>query len=228
MKRLLILFVSAAITAAAFAQLGDMPVKTDVTPLEDVAPRLSEIIPVSYRLVYPSSGVSQSISENVASAKLQYGFLAQNVREVYPDLVYEFSNGNVGLDFNGFIPILVAALQNLQKTVAEQGALIAALQNQLKINPVGEDSAVLASLGQNSPNPFNVSTEIKCTIPEDATNAYLCVYDLNGSQKMRRDITERGNVTVTIEGNRLTAGMYIYTLIIDGNETGWKRMTLTD
>jgi hypothetical protein len=65
-------------------------------------------------------------------------------------------------------------------------------------------------------------------LPDDVSSAFLCVYDLNGNQKLRNNITERGNVDITIEGNTLTAGMYIYTLIADGVEIDSKRMILTD
>lgn len=37
-----------------------------------------------------------------------------------------------------------------------------------------------------------------------------------------------GNVSVTVEGNTLNAGMYIYALIVNGVEVYSKRMILTD
>ena len=50
----------------------------------------------------------------------------------------------------------------------------------------------VASMSQNRPNPFNATTVITCEIPENVAMAFLCVYDLNGGQKLRRDIRERG------------------------------------
>lgn len=90
------------------------------------------------------------------------------------------------------------------------------------------NGSVVASLSQNRPNPFRTSTVISCVLPDEVSEAFLCVYDLNGNQKMRRDIPQRGSVDITIEGNTLTAGMYIYTLIADGMEIDSKRMILTD
>lgn len=83
-------------------------------------------------------------------------------------------------------------------------------------------------LKQNRPNPFRTSTVISCELPESVSDAFLCVYDLNGQQKLRFNLSERGNVDVTIDGNTLPAGMYIYTLVCDGQDIDTKRMILTD
>ena len=69
---------------------------------------------------------------------------------------------------------------------------------------------------------------MSCVIPESVASAFICVYDLNGNQKLRKDISARGETTVSIEGNSLNAGMYIYTLVADGEEVDSKRMILTD
>jgi hypothetical protein len=41
-------------------------------------------------------------------------------------------------------------------------------------------------------------------------------------------INERGNTNVTSKENSLKAGMYLYTLIADGNEADRKKMILTN
>ena len=58
--------------------------------------------------------------------------------------------------------------------------------------------------------------------------AYLFVYDMNGTQKLKKSINERGESSVIIVGNNLIAGMYIYSLILDGVIIDTKRMILTD
>jgi hypothetical protein len=40
-------------------------------------------------------------------------------------------------------------------------------------------------------------------------------------------VKERGDATVTIAGNELSAGMYLYALIADGKVVATKRMILT-
>ena len=223
---------SLPVSAPQYLTVSDSRSKTDIEPLENVGNLLKNIVPVSYRLKGAggdsNSSAPQKNRSNTANANHQYGFLAQDVREVYPELVYEDSEGNLSLDYTGFIPILVDAVQHLQATVEEQAQIIEALRNPGSETDNGDAETVVASLSQNRPNPFRDTTVINCVIPEQTSDAFLCIYDLNGNQKMRINIADRGEVSITIEGNRLTAGMYIYTLIADGIEIDSKRMILTD
>lgn len=226
-----------SVSAPQYLTKSDARSKTDIEPLENMGSQLRDIVPVSYTLIQnggDSDGTAagspkKSAAQEQGGVHQQYGFLAQDVREVYPELVYEDSEGMLSIDYTGFIPILVDAIQNLQSTVEAQAATIEALQNKdQEAAPGNGNGLVVASLSQNRPNPFRTSTVISCVLPDEVSDAFLCVYDLNGNQKMRRDIPQRGSVDITIEGNTLTAGMYIYTLIADGKEIDSKRMILTD
>ena len=223
------------VSAPQYLTTSDARNKTDIEPLENMGSQLRDIVPVSYTLIQNAGEDGNTVTNSPRKSNVQdqggvhqqYGFLAQDVREVYPELVYEDSEGMLSIDYTGFIPILVDAIQNLQSTVETQAATIEALQNKDHEAAPGNGS-VVASLSQNRPNPFRTSTVISCVLPDEVSDAFLCVYDLNGNQKMRRDISQRGSVDITIEGNTLTAGMYIYTLIADGMEIDSKRMILTD
>lgn len=229
-----------SVSAPQYLTTSDARCKTDIEPLEDMGSQLRDIVPVSYTLVQETGAENQDAPAGAPrksgaqqNAQHQYGFLAQDVREVYPELVYEDSEGMLSIDYTGFIPILVDAIQNLQTLSEEQAALIAAQAEAIAVLkgeklPGHDGDSVVASLSQNRPNPFRTSTVVSCVLPDDVSEAFLCIYDLNGNQKIRRDIAQRGSVDITIEGNTLNAGMYIYTLIADGVEIGSKRMILTD
>lgn len=227
------LTINAPVSAPQYLTSSDANLKSNVKPLENMGDLLADITPVSYTLKSTTNDeVAQKdgmFSQSADERHLQYGFIAQEVREIYPDLVYEDSDGLLSIDYTGFIPLLVDAMKDMKATIQEQQAEIESLKNPVKEKSTGSDSgAVVASLSQNKPNPFKVTTTVACVIPDNVSTAFLCVYDLNGSQKLRRDIKQRGNVDVTIEGNSLTAGMYIYTLVCDGQEIDSKRMILTD
>jgi hypothetical protein len=64
-------------------------------------------------------------------------------------------------------------------------------------------------------------------LPKSVNQASLNVYNLQGIQIKSFVLNERGNIPVTIEGNSLKAGMYLYTLIADGKEVDTKKMILT-
>ena len=65
-----------------------------------------------------------------------------------------------------------------------------------------------AKLYQNTPNPFTERTEIRFTLPDDAQNAYIYIFDMQG--KMLRQIPVDASMqSVTINGYELSAGIYL-------------------
>ena len=84
-----------------------------------------------------------------------------------------------------------------------------------------------AFLYQNTPNPFNTTTEIKYFLPEGSTNAYIYVFNLQGNLLLTYNLNDNGFGSVEINGSSLNAGMYIYSLVINGQEAETKRMILT-
>ena len=50
---------------------------------------------------------------------------------------------------------------------------------------------------------------------------------MNGKQINQFVLSQRGMGAVTIEGSQLEAGMYLYSLIVDGTVIDVKRMILT-
>ena len=100
--------------------------------------------------------------------------------------------------------------------------------NVMEESPEKEDITTNAFLFQNTPNPFSTQTEIKYFVPENVENACIYVFSLNGNLLLTKPIVAMGNGSVTISGNELSAGMYIYTLAIDGLEIDSKRMILNN
>jgi len=126
----------------------------------------------------------------------------------------------------------------LVQSISELNAKIALLENPGRsINAApransattidGTETSHVASLSQNTPNPFANTTSITMTIPENAQSALLCLYDMTGKQIKQITVTEKGNTAVSVTNEGLGAGMYLYSLIIDGNLIDTKRMVLT-
>jgi hypothetical protein len=87
---------------------------------------------------------------------------------------------------------------------------------------------ITAKLFQNNPNPFNQTSIIKCFIPETSKAASLLVFDMNGTLKKTIAVNGKGEVNVTINAKEFIAGMYYYSLIVDGQEIDTKKMILTE
>lgn len=175
------------------------------------------------------------------------GLIAQEVEQVFPEVVRTQYDGTKGILYSDLIGVLVEAINDLQDSLTVQGTQIATLQNQMnamqavffanngaqpQLEQQGRQSNVdfsQAVLYQNTPNPFKQETTIAYRLPSDIQSAALCIYNLNGQQlkKYDLDISVISN-SVTVEGSTLTAGMYIYALIIDGQMVASKRMVLTE
>ena len=82
------------------------------------------------------------------------------------------------------------------------------------------------SLQQNVPNPFDQSTTIRATVPQNVQRAKIVVYNMQGLELESYPLTGRGNTSVEIVGGQFPAGLYLYALIADGQVIDTKKMAL--
>nr|MDA3817863.1 tail fiber domain-containing protein [Prolixibacteraceae bacterium] len=61
-----------------------------------------------------------------------YGFLAQDVQKVYPELVYEDDDGYLSIDYQGFVAILYEAVKAQQAEIESQNKRLIELEDQNK------------------------------------------------------------------------------------------------
>ena len=85
----------------------------------------------------------------------------------------------------------------------------------------------MVRMDQNKPNPFSESTVIALNIPSNAQTANIYIYDMSGKQVQSLPVSERGETNITVYASGLTAGMYIYTLVVDGKVAVTRRMIVT-
>ncbi len=157
-----------------------------------------------------------------------YGLIAQELQEIYPDLVIEGQDGFLGVNYLEIIPLLIRSIQELNAKVEQYENGNAPIQKtQARTTDVTDIDAVVTTLYQNTPNPFTESTLIRCDVADDVVKADLYIYNMNGEQITEYSVTERGETSVTIDGGSLSAGMYLYALIADGQVIDTKRMILT-
>ena len=107
-------------------------------------------------------------------------------------------------------------------SIAVERAFLADRSNRT-IQLVAQTSRLLPDqfgLAQNSPNPFNPSTNITFDIPQDSAPVVLSVYNLMGQrvrELMRAEMMPAGRYTITWDGldqrgQRAGSGVYFYTL----------------
>ena len=168
-------------------------------------------------------------------AHTHFGLMAQELQQIYPNLVYENDNGTLSINYTELIPVLIQGVKELNAKVEQQNAIISKLTTanedaQQAKSFSNETTSVesltqgLVSMEQNVPNPFSEKTDIAIYLPESVKTAVLCIYDLNGSQISKQEVAGRGNTTMTIHADEMADGMYIYALISDGKVVTTKKM----
>ena len=223
--------VTGTLTATTVTQTSDSRFKENISSMQsdEVMNVLSRLNPVSYTFRNDSN---LFYSPEKASAT-HYGLIAQEVQQILPEMVYEDGAGYLSINYTEFIPFLIRAINVQQKQIEN-------LQAQLEIgdnsnnyrsarygNSQGDATIEEAILYQNNPNPFTADTEIEYQLPVTTKQASLYIYNMNGLQVAEYPITTFGGGSVVVTGGNLEAGMYLYSLIADGQVIDTKRMILT-
>ena len=225
------------LTATTLTQTSDYRLKENISQLEGSSlDKLMGMNVVKYRLKNYEVNLGDTAtmphyafkSDSPLLNSDHFGLIAQELEEIYPELVTEGEDGYLSINYIELIPILIKSVQELK-------AKVDALEGKPNNSPVRtggttqvtSQSAIQAALYQNSPNPFTENTTIRCIIPRSISKAVLYIYDMNGRQIDSMSIAERGDVSLTVEGSSLDAGIYMYSLITDGEVVDTKRLILT-
>lgn len=240
---------------------SDANLKTNVESLDNAMDVINQLNPVSFDF---DNSIKPRL--NLQQGK-QYGLIAQEVETILPEMVgsttlpaeYDSLGNEIDasfdfktLDYEKFVPILIAGMKEQQNNLNTKDSLINNLESRLTYlescirnaniceegnrainqNPATETnyrSVELTNnnsiiLDQNSPNPFAENTIINYNIPTDVVEAKLMFYDLNGRIIKELIIEERGESKLTVYGTNLKTGVYTYSLIADGELIATKKM----
>ena len=114
-------------------------------------------------------------------------------------------------------------LNQIEKDLAQ-----CCLKSGVRSSGFGENnSADIANLEQNTPNPFKEKTVIKYYIPSKSTEAFIKIYSLFGSELLSFSLSSKGFGEIEFSGKTLSAGTFTYILIVDGKAVDTKQMVLT-
>ncbi len=218
---------------------SDERIKENFRNIESPLEKIIQLSGLKYDYIIEASDSTLSIEEIEKATKLKknrLGFIAQDVEKILPEAVfYDKDTDMYYIEYTALIPVIVEAMKEQQAKIELLEDEIEAMNDKSKDKsasistyaPEGIAVSNAPSLGQNVPNPFNISTRIDIYLPNSVASAKLYIYNMQGSQVKSFTINERGNTSITIEGSSLEAGMYLYTLIADGREVDTKKMILT-
>ena len=160
--------------------------------------------------------------------KNHYALDADRLEEAFPDLVYVRKDGTKAINYMEMIPLLVQSINELNaKIEVLEGQ--ASEETAKKTRSTTEIQGSLKSqnkLYQNTPNPFKAQTIIRFSLADDVQNAAICIFDMTGKTIKKLPISS-GMESVSIGGYELGEGMFLYSLVVNGQEIDTKRMIIS-
>jgi hypothetical protein len=185
-----------------------------------------------------------------------YGFIAQDVEKVLPDLVKATtfitskaappansatasSSENIqfkALNYTELIPIAIKGIQELSaeneslkeenKTIKQELADLRQMVMDLKNGKDSKNPFVAAFLEQNRPNPATGTTIIPYQVPASATSAQIVITDAKGQLLKTITISQKGAGQITLNSAALSAGAYNYSLWVEGIQVDTRRLII--
>ena len=234
-----LLDVNGSIRVGSIVYPSDEKLKLNIMPISSQTNNLLKLRSVSYKLNHEemksksSSSDTDSLSRNKLTSetalqddRIHYGFLAQDVKKIYPELVYEDEAGTLGIDYVSFIPLLITELKNQNETIENLKHEIQTLKA-TNVNTIMNRDKSLGELYQNYPNPFDQTTTIKFKLSNNTNSAEIYVYNLQGNL-IKSYSMNNADESIEIKASELKPGMYLYSLLSNGMVVDTKTMVLSE
>ena len=232
--------MTGSVTATSFLQSSDLRLKENISPLtsryEGILDKVANmnVVEYSYKKIAPSIMLQDSIPVEEAMKragidpeKKHIGLIAQELRELFPTLVEEGQDGYLAVNYVELVPVLVQAIQELkQKVEVLEGSPVKRTASATDFDETVSVTAHKNMLFQNTPNPFKEQTVIRFRLADDAQNAAICIFDMTGKQLKRLPISS-GMDSVSVGGYELGQGMFLYSLVVNGQEIDTKKMIIS-
>ncbi len=233
---------------------SDATLKSNIRDVNSVRQIISSLVPKNYdfnraqfpRLNLPSGNQYGLLSTDV-EAVLPNLVAEQTIPASYDSLgnvvdpAYTFKSVN----YIGLIPILLKQIQDQQRALDSLAARDSILNNRLSsiedrlqtccaahsniersgnsigVQLVSENTIIL---NQNDPNPFAEQTRITYNVPNNVGEAKIIFFDNSGKVLQTVMINERGPGEIVVYAEKLSSGIYSYSLIADGKMIDSKKM----
>lgn len=150
--------------------------------------------------------------------KKEFGFIAQEVKEVFPELVEESADGIYAVNYTGLIPVLLEAIKELQTKVESLETQKFSSTEQLSSLRSSEATANEDIISSEDAKLYDSSgASVTYVLPATFTSASLQVYDMTG-RLLKNVKLENGGNRVDLNSNEIGYGTFIYALVVDGQK----------
>lgn len=216
--------VDGTMTATSFVTPSDSRLKINVESLSDKGSALDNVLAmnvITYK--YKEREIAKQVSDTAQSATLEaiksnnqklasrnhFGLFAQELQEIYPDLVEKGQDDYLGVNYVELVPILIRAIQELKSEVD-------ALQNRSS-HTFRQSLSTTIQDGQ---------TCIRFQLPDNIQDANICIYDLQGKMLKKMPVYS-GIESIMANNQELGTGIFLCSLIINGQEIETKRIVIS-
>ena len=160
--------------------------------------------------------------------KTHYALDADRLEEAFPDLVYVRKDGSKAINYVEMIPLLVQSINELSAEIEMLKGQPSEGTTRKTRSATNENASSLTQnrLYQNTPNPFKEQTVIRFSLADDVQDAAICIFDMTGKTIKKFPISS-GMESVSIGGYELGEGMFLYSLVINGQEIDTKKMIIS-
>ncbi len=194
-------------------------------------------MPVEEETIFDPDGDSSKVMETPEPdiideqfyTKSHYALDADRLEEVFPDLVYVNKDGSKVINYVEMIPLLVQSINELNEKIEVLQGQSSGRAKAAVRGTTGVDGSSISQnkLYQNTPNPFKDTTTIRFTLAADARDAYICIFDMTGKPVKKLPISS-GMDSISFGGYEIGEGMFLYSLVVNGQEIDTKRMIITE
>ena len=203
------------IQVASVYNYSDARAKENVQEIQTGLNTVMQLHPVTYEWKY---GVMQVDSVQdmapfgpLETGKSQYGFLAQDMEAVLPDIVESNDRGFKMINYIALVPILVKAVQELQSIVDNQATVI----EQLKSGTLKQAQVASANkIVQCSTNNSNDQLAVSMKLSPDISNAKLLISSSMGDSERSISVSS-GSSSVKENISSFSKGVHVVTLYVN-------------
>lgn len=228
--------VSGILLGASVSPTSSVSILADDIKSESVSDKMANLSVVSYYKEQPmvlteNLKESEEVAPNWISeielqslSKKHYALSAEELEDVFPELVYTNADKSKSINYVEMIPLLLQSINELRSEVAKLKEENNKYSNKKMATDIKDCIESPIELSQNKPNPWNESTEITLSVPESFKNAIVLFFDLKGKQVFEQKLYTSGEQSLKFYAKDFTPGIYIYSLVVDGNLVASKKM----
>lgn len=154
--------------------------------------------------------------------RTRYGVIAQDFKEIFPDLVSEDNEGYLAVNYIDMIPLMLRALQDQKQMIDALNSELNSLKENINESHELSDLEIEKDYIKIYPNPSNEKAKIE--LFGEINDSKIELVNLNG--EIIKSINTNGNRILDLNNSNLIDGIYFVRYIMNGKLKQTKRILI--